>query len=203
MLSSGRSFVVVNVLACLLSAPGTLAAGAEAAEEPPRALIIGDSISIGYTEAVAEALAAKVEVLRIPVNGGSTWTDLEQLDAWLGDQRWAVIHFNWGLHDCNHMKDGRLDNAAGSSYWTEFRYWAWSLAPAPPARSPADFDGDGDVDLVDYGFFLACFNGPNRPFAGLPGCYASDLDQDADVDMVDFMEFQACFNGPNRPPQCP
>ena len=24
---------------------------------------------------------------------------LDQLDQWLGDGRWDVIHFNWGLHD--------------------------------------------------------------------------------------------------------
>ncbi len=26
----------------------------------------------------------------------------------------------------------------------------------------ADQDGDGDVDLSDFSFFQACFNGPNR-----------------------------------------
>lgn len=71
-------------------------------EDPrlPRVLIIGDSISIGYTAAVRKALAGKANVLRIPANGGPTKKGLENLEAWLGDERWDVIHFNWGLHDC-------------------------------------------------------------------------------------------------------
>jgi hypothetical protein len=62
-------------------------------------------------------------------------------------------------------------------------------------------DGDSDVDLSDFAFFQACFNGPNRP-SPLAECEPSDLDDDADVDLSDFSRFQACFNGPNRPPAC-
>jgi len=64
-----------------------------------RVLLIGDSISIGYTNAVQKALAGKVNVHRAPVNCGPTIRGLEQLDQWLGDGRWDLIHFNWGLHD--------------------------------------------------------------------------------------------------------
>jgi len=62
----------------------------------------------------------------------------------------------------------------------------------------ADFDQDEDADLSDFGFFQACFNGPNRSYA-LPECHLADFDNDADVDLNDFGFFQACFNGPNRP----
>jgi len=65
----------------------------------PRVLLIGDSISIGYTLPVREALAGKANVHRIPTNGGPTLRGLESLDRWLGDTKWDVIHFNWGLHD--------------------------------------------------------------------------------------------------------
>jgi acyl-CoA thioesterase-1 len=65
----------------------------------PRVLLIGDSISIGYTLPVREVLAEKANVHRIPTNGGPTIRGLEQIDAWLGDSEWDVIHFNWGLHD--------------------------------------------------------------------------------------------------------
>jgi hypothetical protein len=66
-----------------------------------------------------------------------------------------------------------------------------------------DTDGDNDVDLVDFGVFQACFNGPNRPYASLdPRCVCHDSDCDGDVDLTDYGQFQACFNGPNRPPLC-
>jgi hypothetical protein len=66
---------------------------------------------------------------------------------------------------------------------------------------PGDFDVDNDVDLSDFSFFQACFNGPNRT-PTLAECVATDLDDDADVDQGDFAAFQGCFNGPNRPPAC-
>lgn len=65
----------------------------------PRVLLIGDSISIGYTLPVRELLSGKANVHRIPENGGNTNRGLEKLGAWLGDGKWDVIHFNWGLHD--------------------------------------------------------------------------------------------------------
>lgn len=72
----------------------------------PRVLLIGDSISIGYTLPVRELLSGKANVHRIPENGGNTNRGLEKLGAWLGDGKWDVIHFNWGLHDLR-LDDGR------------------------------------------------------------------------------------------------
>ncbi|MBI1349070.1 SGNH/GDSL hydrolase family protein [bacterium] len=69
----------------------------------PRVLIIGDSISIGYTVDVREMLAGKANVHRIPTNGGPTTNGLKNIDAWLGDKPWDVIHFNWGLHDLKYI----------------------------------------------------------------------------------------------------
>jgi acyl-CoA thioesterase-1 len=69
----------------------------------PRVLLIGDSISIGYTVAVRERLAGKANVHRIPVNGGPTTRGLSDMDVWLGDRKWDVIHFNWGLHDLKYI----------------------------------------------------------------------------------------------------
>jgi acyl-CoA thioesterase-1 len=65
----------------------------------PRVLLIGDSISIGYTTPVRKLLAGQANVHRVPANGGSTTNGLAHLDEWLGTSRWDVIHFNWGLHD--------------------------------------------------------------------------------------------------------
>ena len=77
----------------------------------PRVLLIGDSISMGYTLPVRELLAGKANVHRIPENGSATGVGLAKLDAWLGKEKWDVIHFNWGLHDLKHWKEGKLDLA--------------------------------------------------------------------------------------------
>lgn len=69
----------------------------------PRVLLIGDSISIGYTVAVREELDGKANVHRPPTNCGPTIVGLKQIDSWLGDKEWDVIHFNWGLHDLKYM----------------------------------------------------------------------------------------------------
>src|SRR5207253_6259596 len=73
----------------------------------PRVLLIGDSISIGYTLPTRTQLEGVANVHRIPENGGPTSHGLKQIDAWLGDGKWDVIHFNWGLHDIKHMPDGK------------------------------------------------------------------------------------------------
>ncbi|MFM2166920.1 MAG: hypothetical protein RIS79_1291 [Verrucomicrobiota bacterium] len=65
----------------------------------PRVLLIGDSISIGHTRPVREKLRGKTDVHRIPQNGGATEVGLEKMTAWLGDGKWDVIHFHFGLHD--------------------------------------------------------------------------------------------------------
>jgi lysophospholipase L1-like esterase len=70
----------------------------------PDVLLIGDSISIGYTRSVRAKLAGKANVWRPmrgkgPDNCGDTIIGLEKLDGWLGKRKWDVIYFNWGLWD--------------------------------------------------------------------------------------------------------
>ena len=73
----------------------------------PHVLIIGDSISIGYTLPTRELLKGKVNLHRIPTNGGPTTKGLSEIEKWLGNKKWDLIHFNWGLHDLKYMgKDG-------------------------------------------------------------------------------------------------
>jgi len=69
----------------------------------PRVLLMGDSISIGYTLPVRILLEGKANVHRPPANCGPTIKALEELDTWLGKGSWDVIHFNWGLHDLKYM----------------------------------------------------------------------------------------------------
>src|SRR3954465_5493214 len=56
----------------------------------PRVLLIGDSISMGYTLPVREALAGKANVHRPPANCGPTSRGVEMIDSWLGDGRWGA-----------------------------------------------------------------------------------------------------------------
>jgi lysophospholipase L1-like esterase len=85
---------------------GTSTAWDFVADDPqlPRVLLIGDSVSRGYTLAVRAALAGKANVHRAPENCGPTANGLKKLDTWLasaGPGKWDVIHFNFGIHDRN------------------------------------------------------------------------------------------------------
>lgn len=74
----------------------------------PNVLLIGDSISIGYTVDVRKNLKGKADVFRIPGNGQASDHGLQNLDKWLGDRKWDVIHFNWGLWDiCYRHPDSK------------------------------------------------------------------------------------------------
>ena len=65
----------------------------------PRVLLIGDSVSRGYTQPTRVALAGKANVHRAPANCGPTASGLKNLEVWLGAGKWDVIHFNFGIHD--------------------------------------------------------------------------------------------------------
>jgi lysophospholipase L1-like esterase len=65
----------------------------------PRVLLIGDSVSRGYTQPTRKALAGKANVHRAPANCGPTASGLKNLEVWLGEGKWDVIHFNFGIHD--------------------------------------------------------------------------------------------------------
>lgn len=90
----------------------------------PNVLLLGDSISIGYTRAVRTALAGKANVYRPlrgqnPDNCGDTSTGLSRIDAWLGERKWDVIHFNWGLWDLCYRNpasrnQGNRDKVSGT-----------------------------------------------------------------------------------------
>ena len=78
---------------------------AEVKDDPklPRVLLLGDSISMGYMLDVRKLLAGKANVHRPAENCGETARGLKQLDTWLGDGKWDVIHFNFGLHDLKYV----------------------------------------------------------------------------------------------------
>jgi hypothetical protein len=84
----------------------------------PRVMLIGDSISIGYTLPVRELLRGEANVHRPATNCGPTTKALAELDNWLGTGKWDVIHFNFGLHDLKYIgpdSDGLADPSSDTS----------------------------------------------------------------------------------------
>jgi simple sugar transport system substrate-binding protein len=73
----------------------------------PRVLLIGDSISIGYTLPTRKLMAGKANVHRVPTNCGPTSRAMTNIEKWLGEKPWDVIHFNFGLHDLKWMDHGK------------------------------------------------------------------------------------------------
>ncbi len=130
----------------------------------PRILIIGDSISMGYTPYVAEALADAAEVVHNPGNAGDTSHTAANLEAWLAEARPAVVHFNCGLHDIKVSRETRAHQVPLAAYRTNLErivgrlercgarlVWA-STTPVIDARHQAakEFDRyDRDVDNVN------------------------------------------------------
>lgn len=113
---------VVGVLAAAVMS-GAVAAPVEKVhpdqKKPlPRVLLIGDSISGGYQKGVKKMLEGKAIVVKNAGNAQHTGTGLEKIDAWLGDSKWDLIHFNWGLWDVAHRNPkstnfGHLDKVDG------------------------------------------------------------------------------------------
>ena len=105
MLRKKPYYGIVGVFIVAVLFIGFWAEGAEKAAGLPKVLIIGDSISIGYTPHVRELLADKAQVIRAKndkggvINCGSSEMGLAGIDGWLGETKWDVIHFNWGLWD--------------------------------------------------------------------------------------------------------
>jgi acyl-CoA thioesterase-1 len=89
-----------------------------APSDQPRILILGDSISIGYTPFVQETLQGKAFVYRPLKADGShencadTTNGVAKIDDWLAREGgdWDVIHVNFGLHDLKHVKPGTKTN---------------------------------------------------------------------------------------------
>ena len=78
--------------------------------ELPSVLIIGDSISTGYTPSVRSALADKANVLHNRGNAQGTTFGLANLEDWLAEAKWALIHFNFGLHDLKRVTEAGTSN---------------------------------------------------------------------------------------------
>lgn len=77
-------------------------------KDKARVLIIGDSISIGYTPFVQENLKDIATVSHNPGNAQHTGTGLDSIVSWIGRNNWDIIQFNWGLWDlCYRDSDSK------------------------------------------------------------------------------------------------
>ena len=121
--------LLLMLLPFLVDARNPAFAPVEEDSNLPRVLLIGDSISIGYTLTVRESLQGKANVLRIPTNAGHTGMGLQNLGNWIDPKlgKWDVIHFNWGLWDLCYRNpksktQGNRDKINGSLTHTPEQY---------------------------------------------------------------------------------
>ncbi|WP_294083994.1 SGNH/GDSL hydrolase family protein [Proteiniphilum sp. UBA5384] len=94
-----------------------------------KVLIIGDSISIGYTPFVKKSLSDRADVFHNKGNAQHTGTGKEMLEEWLGDTKWDIIAFNWGLWDLCYRHpeskvQGNRDKVNGTVTFTVEQYAA-------------------------------------------------------------------------------
>lgn len=71
-----------------------------------RAILIGDSIRIGYQPHVKARLEGRAEVIAPDTNGGDSRKVLENLDPWVLQPEADLVHLNCGLHDLRLTEDG-------------------------------------------------------------------------------------------------
>ncbi|MBT3200817.1 MAG: DUF1080 domain-containing protein [Phycisphaerales bacterium] len=89
-----------------------MSGGVAAARDPlPKVLIVGDSISYGYTPRVAEVLKGQATVVHCAGNAGPTMRGVANIERWLGKGKWDVILFNFGLWDMYGWKYEKVDRS--------------------------------------------------------------------------------------------
>lgn len=98
-------------------------------QDKPSLLIIGDSISLGYTPFVIENLTDKAAVFHNPGNAQHSGTGVEKIEEWVADGKWDIVQFNWGLWDlCYRHPDskvqGNRDKENGKLTYTVDEYAA-------------------------------------------------------------------------------
>jgi hypothetical protein len=152
----------------------------------PRVLLLGDSISIGYTLPVRRALRGVANVHRPAANCMSSSFGVSHLDEWLGEGKWDAVHVNFGLHDC--VRDGAAPAVPLDDYQHNLEIiferlsqtgarlvWANTtpvpghlLQPDPTEAGPAVVYRESDVEQ---------YNAAAEVVARAHGCEVDPLDQ--------------------------
>jgi acyl-CoA thioesterase-1 len=102
---------LITLLGAFVCAITPCFAQAESAKDLPKVLLIGDSISGGYSKAVKSMLEGRAAVTGPVANAETTIYGVARLDDWLGDTKWDLIHFNWGLWDMYGWKYAKEDRS--------------------------------------------------------------------------------------------
>lgn len=111
----------------------------------PRVLLIGDSISRGYTVPVRHALKGKANVHRIPCISTRASRTIKKLPEWLGAGKWDVIHINSGIHD--RKADPAMYGEEIEAIVTQLEKTGAKLiwASTTPAPETGDYAGDAVI----------------------------------------------------------
>jgi len=90
----------------------------------PKVLIIGDSISMGYTPVVQKKLDGIAEVTHPGENCQHTGFGMLNVKRWVGTNKWDVIHFNFGIWDTHLLREGGalVSDESGSLAGMKVRY---------------------------------------------------------------------------------
>lgn len=99
-----RSFIKMLLVSAIICVGGCDAPP----HEKPKVLIIGDSISIGYTPYVQRSLESRALVVHSLGNAQDSNNGIQRLDAWIGLEKWDVISFNFGLWDLCYRRPGPI-----------------------------------------------------------------------------------------------
>jgi len=148
-----------------------------------KVLIIGDSISIGYTPHVARELEGEFAVVHHEGNGGDSQNVLARLDEWLAaDADAQLVHVNAGLHDCRFWRDRQACQVPVESYRTNLAeivrrlratgkalVWA-TITPVVEAGTTRP-----DLEFFRYNETVARYNAAAREIMDAAGVSVSDL----------------------------
>eukprot|EP01052_Picozoa_sp_SAG31_P021627 SAG31_NODE_1681_length_7537_cov_71.109572_6_plen_360_part_00 len=98
--------------------PAGCVGGPEAANtSKPQLLVIGDSISLGWSPVLFPLLRSEFESQHVPTNAGPASKGFACARSWVGDVQWDVVLFNFGLHslDRHRLPDGSATLPTGEA----------------------------------------------------------------------------------------
>ena len=107
----GRTFSRSAILALLLLPLCVAAQG-----ELPKVLVLGDQVQRNLFSAVGKDLKDQVQIELPSVVANDTGTALNKIDELLGDTKWDVIYFNYGLGDLFYKDPKSTEIRAMSKY---------------------------------------------------------------------------------------